>query len=278
LNSLYIACAVVGTVAAGCLLLGIINWVTFAASSSRAAELEDEVSKKTAEFDALRKELQRLKDGREQAASAADDSHVAYEASPGIQTMRNVREGLAPTSDELAAMRDHPLDEHGNAVPADGHAVAAREAALPRPTSAPAEYDATPHSASAVVAPVAAASLEDDRDVLDVVDKSQSGAMRPAPHSQAAIDVGLFSPAKKDADFAKAWELIKEALTTRSKPYIRLDFTGILFLYEQEIDYLQRMVQAVGDVQGMILFVNCQRELHYIFLNYPMLSQCLEGT
>jgi hypothetical protein len=223
------------------IFLGISNWVFLSSLSVKISGLEDEIEKKTLEFEAYKKERQ--SSGGQQIRGGQQSSdrtgHATYEE-PGdqrIEIVRNVPGGGFENYDA----------ETGNA-----------------PVSAP-----EPAAESA-----RAAHVEPDQqsDVLDVVDESAA-----APRS-GAITLTLFSNAKKDTDFAAAWQRLAQVLPDHQNPRIDIDFSNVMFLYDRELQYLEKFRDVILRAGGTVAFVNCEAELMSILRKSPLLAAHVAGT
>jgi hypothetical protein len=89
------------------------------------------------------------------------------------------------------------------------------------------------------------------------------------------IKIALFSQAKKDTDFAAAWKKLSEGLPGTPDAHVKIDFTNVMFLYEKELLYLEKIREVVSSARGRITFVNCHPELRPIISSRRSLARCL---
>jgi len=115
------------------------------------------------------------------------------------------------------------------------------------------------------------ASSFSDADILDVVDENSQRENRDL-YSDSAIAIALFSPVKKDTDFASAWKQLSQRLSVTSAPRVILDFKNVMFLYDKELLYLEKMRDVILSENGRLEFVNCHAELRSIISRRPALA------
>jgi hypothetical protein len=118
--------------------------------------------------------------------------------------------------------------------------------------------------------------IEPTSDILDIVDDGPRRA--PQKHYQKnGIEIMLFSPSKKDTDFTLAWQKITEFLP-RAAPsaLIVINFINVMFLYEKELHYLEKIYKIVAMEQGKLSFINCDPELKQTILQRPLLAPLIK--
>ena len=111
-------------------------------------------------------------------------------------------------------------------------------------------------------------------DVLDIVDDGE----RPAPDvplEGGTIEIMLFSLTKKDTDFAGAWKKLTETLPGAPGARVRINFKNVMFLYDKELWYLDKILSVVLKENGSLSFVNCHPELRPIIASNPRLAPLL---
>lgn len=91
-----------------------------------------------------------------------------------------------------------------------------------------------------------------------------------APQSQN-ITLYLYSDVSKDADFNTLWNNLSGYLNSDSIVDVTIDFTGIGFLYENEIRYLNEIVKFVESKQGSMVFTNCSSDVTALMQSHPRL-------
>jgi hypothetical protein len=112
---------------------------------------------------------------------------------------------------------------------------------------------------------------EQRSDVLDVVDETTTTAR------SNAMTLSLYSNAKKDTDFAAVWKQLSEILPGTPAPRIAIDFSNVMFLYDRELQYLEKFRDVVLQAGGTIAFVNCEAELVAILQTNSRLASCVNG-
>jgi anti-anti-sigma regulatory factor len=91
------------------------------------------------------------------------------------------------------------------------------------------------------------------------------------------MTLSLYSNAKKDTDFAAVWKQLSEILPGTPVPRIAIDFGNVMFLYDRELQYLEKFRDVVLQAGGTIAFVNCEAELVAILSTNPRLASCVSG-
>jgi hypothetical protein len=90
-----------------------------------------------------------------------------------------------------------------------------------------------------------------------------------APQSQN-ITLYLYSDVSKDADFNTLWNKLSGYLNSDIVD-VTIDFTGIGFLYENEIRYLEEIVKFVESKQSSIVFTNCSNDVSALMQSHSRL-------
>jgi hypothetical protein len=90
------------------------------------------------------------------------------------------------------------------------------------------------------------------------------------PQSQN-ITLYLYSDVSKDADFNTLWNTLSGYLNSDGFVDATIDFTGIGFLYENEIRYLDEIVKFVESKQGSMVFTNCSNDVTALMQSHPRL-------
>jgi hypothetical protein len=253
-----------GIVAAATVFLGVSNWFFLSSIVSKITRLEQEVEKKALEFEAARKERQTLAASARNLSAAAESAEAASSRTEDsqIQIVRNVRGAGFDHFDidmgKKNADYSQPEMQNVNSRSPDNFATAFGESAgvAPPPVQ---QAQQRPFEPKAAQTPHRA---------------PPTGA-RPAPEPGAigknVIVLTLFSKAKQDTDFASAWKKLSEELPGTTNPHVRFDFSGVIFLYERELLYLDKFKSIILQSGGSISFENCDRELLGIFQQRPAL-------
>ncbi len=85
------------------------------------------------------------------------------------------------------------------------------------------------------------------------------------------ITLYLYSDVSKDADFNTLWNTLSGYLNSDAFVDVTIDFTGIGFLYENEIRYLDEIVKLVVSKQGSMVFTNCSTDVTALMQSHPRL-------
>jgi len=85
------------------------------------------------------------------------------------------------------------------------------------------------------------------------------------------ITLYLYSDVSKDADFNTLWNTLSGYLNSNSFVDVTIDFTGIGFLYENEIRYLDEIVKLVESKQSSMVFTNCSNDVTALMQSHPRL-------
>ena len=113
-------------------------------------------------------------------------------------------------------------------------------------------------------------------EVLDVVDKN-SPPDSQFPFMNDSIEIVLFSETKKDTDFVSAWKELSSHLVVASQPQVVINLRNVMFLYEKELNYLEKIKDIVEKARGSVKFINCHDELLSILSKRPALARLLKG-
>jgi hypothetical protein len=243
-------------VAAVCIALALINWFQLSSISAKIAGVEEEISKKSSEFDTLRKELQQQRNSPANPAPVSD-SLQPIDGGGQIEVVRSVRTGFQSSVAE---------------IPASSTAGPAATAFAGSEVSSPVQHSAPPpterRSPVSYETPARVPHEYSSEQPIDEVEEP--------PHTIAAITIPLFSESKKDADFPTAWKMLTDMLPRHSNPMVRIDMKHILFLYPKEIKYLEQFQQVIAKCNGTLRLRNCQQELKYILQTVPSLVAEIE--
>jgi hypothetical protein len=111
-------------------------------------------------------------------------------------------------------------------------------------------------------------------ETLDVVNNTYAGDAQN-PFASEAMEIILFSETRKDTDFENAWKMLTSYLSVSEHPSVVINFNNVLFLYEKELHYLEKMCEVVVRARGSIRFAHYHNELRSIISTRPMLSRLL---
>jgi hypothetical protein len=102
------------------------------------------------------------------------------------------------------------------------------------------------------------------------------GQLGQTPNGDSLIEIMLFSSIKKDTDFPAAWKNLSAKLPLTPSPRVVLDFKNVMFLYEKELQYLDKIRDIVNKENGTIEFINCHPELQSIIFTHPALAHFIQ--
>ncbi len=294
MTEIYIVYAAVAFLGLLSLVAGLFNWIRLTVTAHKIAALEAEIEKKAHEFDSIRRE-RATRTASEPLAAPEDElteNAATEDMGSGIEIYRNVRGHISRSAEPYYHQpQSEPdrqdLTEHGAApLPSDPHPAAmnaapdiarkpcpdAQSAPANPGYSAPAPWDShmpTHESEPGDFDPGEGA------DVMDVVEDQPKPAT-PEPldeNNSDAVTVALYSDRLKDVDFERTLGRLHQALAHMRNPFVTLDFTNVLFLYEKEQQALERLAANLDSVGGNMQFVNCQPELIAILRSSRLLAR-----
>ena len=251
--------------------LAIIDWIYLASLGSKTTLLEREVEKKSLEFDAIKKERYNIHHSTESSASVIESSELLQgntslppmtEGEDTIQIVRNVRGSFERTEQST-----HNVEECRDTPPAPGSPI--------QPQSADANRFFSPHGSL---------RTSDGPDEESVQSGSSAfpefeGVFDEAPLQTNQSDsyiLKLYSETTRDADFQTLWKEITAIFQARQRPSIILDLAGINFMYDKEMDYLEKIKYLLAGQGGSFGFINCDNELRALFNNRPELQSIIQ--
>lgn len=123
------------------------------------------------------------------------------------------------------------------------------------------------------IEPTISENLQPDQiesDVMEVVHEQQ-----PQEVVQEHPVLPLYSDITKDADFIQLWKMLSEILASKNKPVVSIDFSGIHFIYDKELEYLDKIYHIIAGQNGSLYFINCDPELVSLLSMKPHLLQLL---
>lgn len=301
---MYIVFGTVVGLAALSIALAVANWFVLHSLSGRLTTIDQEIEKKSLEFDTLRKE--RSTGGGQQAYLAgtlAPETEDPGSATSEIQVVRNVRDGydnaggshLEGTIVEMGGPAYPPAAAAYQQAPQANtlEEPYLPQAKVPPPQTVYAEPPAAEQSPEPAEPPAAApvedvasfsypveqpeavreSEAADSGDVMAVVGDGSSEPMPP----DNIIRIPIYSDEKKDADFQKVSQRLKDEFPLYQNPSVILDFSKVNFIYEKELEYLNKLAGYTAGRRIPLLFVNCDRELLARLEQHPSLHACVRG-
>lgn len=235
----------------------IFAWIFLSSIGTKLSILEREVDKRSLEFDTLKKEnsdniqissgasVIQDPDQNLQTTSTIEDSGMLET----IQIFRNVRgtfKDAKSSSVESSENTTYQLNGKN-----DLNQISDNQ--LQPPSFSP---DNKPHSNA--IAPMGSSSHSSIYKKQNI--KTGTTGIKKSAGSERII-LTLYSNLIKDADFHMLWKNISAILQTNSNPLIAIDFTDINFLYEKEMDYLEKINYLITKQGGSLTLINCDNDL-----------------
>ncbi len=239
---------VVFCLTAAAVIFSVVNWIYLLSLSSKTSELEQEIDKKTQEFDNFKKERSSPTSPVVQMVDvAANESNVPEVSDEPIQIMRNVGGSF-----EKAENPYHmPAESNpSSVVAAPGHSQPQVYSDNTRLTEPSPFFSPDPP--------------EMENEVMATI----SEQLEPENQLQLAT-FQLYSESAKDADFNSLWKSIHSLLQSNIPTEIGIDFTGINFLYDKELAYLSKIQKIITSAGSKVHFFNCDPELVSVMSKYP---------
>lgn len=110
-----------------------------------------------------------------------------------------------------------------------------------------------------------------DTSLIDANGLEVTPFQQNTPAQSQHITLYLYSNVSKDADFSSLWNTLNMHLKSDTPIAVTIDFTGIEFVYENEIQYLQEIARIVESRQGSMVFTNCSHDVIAMMNSYPRL-------
>ena len=86
----------------------------------------------------------------------------------------------------------------------------------------------------------------------------------------------LYSDITKDADFVSVWKSLSKSLANENTSAFKIDFSGINWILDKEIGYLEKMGQIVSQQNGSLSLINCSFEIAERLSANPFLAPLIE--
>lgn len=243
-------------------VFSVINWIYLLSLSSQTSELEQEIIKKTQEFDNFKKEKSSAPDPVIQVVDtpAQEMTETALSDEP-IQIMRNVGGSFERADRPVHNPTEYRPDYNAAEYRSDLNEItAAPEIFVPQ------AYIDNTMPAEPVPFPSPDLS-EMENEVMATISE------QPEPENQLPfVTFQLYSESAKDADFNTLWKNIYSLLQSNIQTEIGIDFTGINFLYDKELAYLSKIQKIITSAGSKVYFFNCDSELVSILSNFSDLS------
>ncbi len=260
-------------------ILSVVDWIYLASLASKTTFLEREVEKKSLEFDGLKKERYNAQHPSMGSASVIESTEpLVNNASPPaitneetIQIVRNVRGNFERTEHFTNNSHEYPQEQ----MAVDP---------LPPPPDTVHEYsqdvlysETTQHpvlvkqSAGSEGIPLPSVTTSENHLPQTTAAAGGSTNLSTAHYPSDDIVLKLYSDSTRDADFQILWKTITDTFQTRQDPHIIIDMASINFMYDKEMDYLEKINYLLTGQGGLLTFINCDRELLTLFNNRPRL-------
>ena len=282
LDTLFI---IIVSIMAVSLILAIVDWIYLASLASKASILEREVEKKSQEFDALRKDRAAGNSQIQRPMAVIESPEPLVNSPPPddpgeqtIQIVRNVRGNFEQSSSYAASDSDQDDVQPHIAAPPDtsigtleyqtvqpfghDHHTDTPGTGTPSPSPYPEEEEPPPPPETVTISPY-----------QEYGEPEESAMTRSGT---APWLLRLYSGATKDADFQLLWKNINEILQSQPSAAITVDLSGINFMYEKEMEYLEKIKYLLTGQGGSILLINCDAELLELFHQHPQLRALVQ--
>jgi hypothetical protein len=110
-----------------------------------------------------------------------------------------------------------------------------------------------------------------DTSLIEINGSEPTPFQQNTPAQSQYITLYLYSDVSKDADFSGLWSTLNMYLKSDTPVAVTIDFTGIDFIYENEIRYLEEIVRIVESRQGGMIFTNCSQDVIALMNSFPRL-------
>ena len=269
-------------------VLSIVDWIYLTSLSSKCLFLEGEIEKKTTEFDSLKREKYSSDISPSGSISViesnepltTDSVQQTNSAEDTIQIVRNIRGNFEQSEHFTHSIENFETPSQPHPSTLQNHTLSVSQALPTLETkqvfpyhSEKSENNQDDESTAPQSQPDTFGEPKNDRLYDDTLNCSQtpSPIQTSPPNTETDILCPLYSPTLRDADFQFLWKQITEVLKVRQKPLITIDFTNINFIYDKEMDYLEKINYLIADQGGILHFINCDNELLTLFQKKPLL-------
>jgi hypothetical protein len=281
--SFYLIYIIISVIVAFSVILSVADWIYLHSLSSKMTSLELEIEKKAREYDLLKKNHNKnlLKEPGESERYLSEFSTDHEQICPqSIEIVRNVRQSfeqqnsiMCPKNDIIQTTENSltPDTDNNTATLCGNHETSEDISISEKETENFNTYDIPEQI-----------GLSDNKnndyennqyrkssnDVLDVVSDPQNLSSEP-------VILPLFSEFNKDADFKTLWSRLSDLLRSNKNAHIFIDFNNIHFLYEKELDYLEKICHLTVAQGNRLSFANYDNELLNIIKKRPLLHSLL---
>jgi hypothetical protein len=239
----------------------IAAWIFLANISSKTNLLEREIEKRSLEFDTLKKE--RLNERHpptgasviESTEPIPDNSNPTIPSNDTIQIFRNVRGTFEHSvqSDDIAPVNNESVQQESSPNNPTGVPSAPARSNMMQP---PAKSSFVNESSIPPPPPTTIEQIQ-----MPPIDIRKAAPGQPVTSTAPSMTLPLYSDVTKDADFQTLWKKITTILQTYPNPQIVIDLSGIIYLYEKEMDYLEKINYLICNQGGSLTLINCEKDL-----------------
>ncbi len=252
--------------------LSIVDWIYLSSIASKLTLLEREIEKKSLEFDALKKERTAARSAIESTASVIEPNETIIE---------NASSAIADNFDTIQIVRNI----RGNFEQSNRYSPPATDNNMSQQQVLQTPYSSDTVSTQSAVPYSKVSRQRRPEEVLDNGFQSQKEIGRVTAQSagtdgrstvsgirdQIPFIIKLYSETTKDADFKNLWKAISARLQSGQNSSIVVDMSGINFIYEKEMDYLEKISSLLIGRGGCLQLINCDNELFTLLKNRPQL-------
>jgi hypothetical protein len=114
-------------------------------------------------------------------------------------------------------------------------------------------------------------------EVLEIIDEDKL-PIEASESDAGPVEIVLYSDAKKDTDFTAAWRNLTTHLSGGNCRRFIINLKNVMFLYEKELAYLEKMYEIVTNAHGSIKLTHFHKELENLLLSRPLLSDLIQGS
>jgi anti-anti-sigma regulatory factor len=269
--------ALASFISVGAIFFCIWNLFLIFSFSSKISTIEQEIEKKTMEFDTIKKEKNNLSlknndynsnfgEKLEQNQDYVEPVILAEKKEPQIEVFRNVLEhriepdNISNDKSQISASKDM-----GSSLAQDMPMHFMREQVYAANENNKLQFKKEDIKS------------EEQSEILDVIKEDDNNKILEENTKHNSIYITLFSNSKKDTDFVSAWQILSNKLITTKKPEVIFDFSNVMFLYDKELTYLEKFCDTILKAEGSISFVNCHPELIPFIQSRPILASYLKS-
>ncbi|MGD9200015.1 MAG: hypothetical protein PVI26_00495 [Chitinispirillia bacterium] len=251
---------IIGILALVSIYFSIVNWVKLNRTNEEINRMQIEIGKKIKEFNFKKTEKNEPYQRQNIPAMVHQTTSKTLvhksDRQPHIEIVRNVRQDFSPDKVQQISGHIHQQGEQTFKQPSDS---------LNRETAGMSANHNTQR-------------IKDNKEeILDIVNQSNPNEYIKFENNEN-ITIVLYSDRTKDADFKNLRTQINNSLVNPSTLAINIDFNKIYFLYDKELEYLEKISRIVHSQKKSLFFINCNPELRQFIQKNNILKTFLKET